>query len=98
LGFPTGCLLRTIKHFLASLLGRKKISTRGVSHAQSFTLLFVLLYFIFTCIILSKTQKISSFIVVTFTCLLFSLVSMSNPKVEVHTFKQQWGECWGYTK
>jgi hypothetical protein len=42
--------------FLASLPGRKKISARGVSHAQSFTLFF-LLYFIFTCIILSKTQK-----------------------------------------
>jgi hypothetical protein len=43
--------------FLAPLPGRKKISARGVSHAQSFTLLFVLLYFIFSCIVLSKIQK-----------------------------------------
>jgi hypothetical protein len=43
--------------FLASLPGKKKISTRGVSHAQSFTLLFVLLYFIFACIFFSKAQK-----------------------------------------
>jgi hypothetical protein len=39
-----------------------------------------------------KYKKISSFIVVIFTCLLFSLARMSNPKVEVRTFKQQGGE------
>jgi hypothetical protein len=55
------------------LPGRKKISARGVSHAQSFTLLFVSLYFIFTCIVLSKIQKLSSFIV-DFTCLLLVLL------------------------
>jgi hypothetical protein len=38
-----------------------------------------------------KIQKNSSFIVATFTCLLFSLARMSNPEVEVHTFKQQGG-------
>jgi hypothetical protein len=43
--------------FLAPLPGRKKTSARGVSHAQSFTLFLVLLYFIFACIFLSKTQK-----------------------------------------
>jgi hypothetical protein len=36
-----------------------------------------------------KYKKISSFIVVIFTCLLFSLARMSNPEVEVRTFKQQ---------
>jgi hypothetical protein len=41
--------------FLAPLLGRKKISARGVPHFQSF---IVLLYFIFACIVLSKIQKI----------------------------------------
>jgi hypothetical protein len=52
--------------FLAPLPGRKKTSARGVSHAQSFTLFIVLLYFIFACIILSKIQKkLVSFIVVT---------------------------------
>jgi hypothetical protein len=43
--------------FLAPLPGRKKTSARGVLHAQSFTLFLVLLYFIFTCILLSKIQK-----------------------------------------
>jgi hypothetical protein len=43
--------------FLAPLPGREKTSARGVSHAQSFTLFIVLLYFIFACIVLSKTQK-----------------------------------------
>jgi hypothetical protein len=43
--------------FLAPLPGRKKTSARGVSHAQSFTLSLVLLYFIFACIVLSKLQK-----------------------------------------
>jgi hypothetical protein len=33
--------------FLAPLPGREKTSARGVSHAQSFTLFLVLLYFIF---------------------------------------------------
>jgi hypothetical protein len=77
------------------LPGRKKISARGVSHAQSFTLLlfcFILFYFdrgnrkgdlhphftcifyfIFACIILSKIQKIASFIV-AFICLLLVLL------------------------
>jgi hypothetical protein len=41
--------------FLAPLPGRKKISARGVSRFQSFTLL--LFCFIFACILLSKIQK-----------------------------------------
>jgi hypothetical protein len=44
--------------FLAPLPGKKKTSARGVSHAQSFTLFLVLLYFIFACIVLSKIQNI----------------------------------------
>jgi hypothetical protein len=43
--------------FLAPSPGRKKTSARGVSHAHSFTLFIVLLYFIFACIFLSKIQK-----------------------------------------
>jgi hypothetical protein len=39
-----------------------------------------------------KFKKISSFIVAIFTCLLFSLARMSNPEVEVRTFKHQGGE------
>ena len=59
--------------FLAPLLGRKKTSARGVSHAQSFTLFLVLLYFLFACIVLSKIQKIASFIVVTLLLLVHML-------------------------
>jgi hypothetical protein len=43
--------------FLASLPGRKNTSARGVSHAQSFTLFLVLLYFIFACIFYQKYKK-----------------------------------------
>jgi uncharacterized membrane protein len=49
---------------LAPLPGKKKISARRVSHAQSFTLFIVLLYFIFACIVLSKPKKLASLVVV----------------------------------
>jgi hypothetical protein len=52
--------------------------------------------FCFTLFLLAsfykKNKKISSFIVVIFACLCFSLARMSNPEVEVRTFKQQGGE------
>jgi hypothetical protein len=62
LGVPNWSVIYIIKtapstSFLAPLPGRKKTSARGVSHAQCFTLFLVLLYFIFACIFLSKTQK-----------------------------------------
>jgi hypothetical protein len=74
------------------LPGRKKISARGVSHFQSFTLLLFFFILFLLASFYQKYKQISSFIVVIFTCLLFSLGRMSNPKVEVHTFKQQGGE------
>jgi hypothetical protein len=74
------------------LPGRKKISARGVSHAQPFTLfLFCFILFLLASFY-KKYKKISSFIVATFTCLLFCLARMSNPEVEVRTFKQQGGK------
>jgi hypothetical protein len=62
LGVPNWSVIYIINtapstNFLAPLPGREKTSTRGVSHAQSFTLFIVLLYF-FSCIVLSKLQKI----------------------------------------
>jgi hypothetical protein len=48
----------TSNHFLAPLLGKKKTSARGVSHAHPllcFSFAFTL--FIFACIVLSKIQK-----------------------------------------
>jgi hypothetical protein len=83
---------KTSSIFLAPLPRRKKISAREVSHAQSFTLLLFCFTLFLLALFYQKYKKISSFIVVTFTCLLFSLARMSNPKVEVHTFKQQEGE------
>jgi hypothetical protein len=77
--------------FLAPLSERKKISARGVSHAQSFTLLLFCFILFLLASFYQKHKKISSFIV-AFTCLLFSLARMSNPEVEVRNFKQQGGE------
>jgi hypothetical protein len=74
------------------LPGRKRISAGGVSHFQSFTLLLFGFILFLLAFFYQKYKKISSFIVVIFTCLLFSLARMSNPKVEVRTFKQQGGE------
>jgi hypothetical protein len=48
--------------FLALLPGRKKTSSRGVSHAQSFILFLVLLYFIFACIFYKKNSISSCFL------------------------------------
>jgi hypothetical protein len=75
--------------FLTPLPGRKKISTREVSHFQSFTLLLFCFILFLLASFYQKYKKICSFIVATFTCLLFSLARMSNPEVEVCTFKQQ---------
>jgi hypothetical protein len=68
--------INTVPHqanFWAPLPGKKKTSARGVfTHILYFVL--VLLYFIFACIVLSKTQKISFLIVIVFTCLLLALL------------------------
>jgi hypothetical protein len=74
--------------FLASLPGRKKISARGVLHAQCFTFLLFCFTLFFLASFYQKHTKISFLIVVIFTCLLFSFAKMSNPEVEVRTFKQ----------
>jgi cellulose synthase/poly-beta-1,6-N-acetylglucosamine synthase-like glycosyltransferase len=78
--------------FLAPLPRRKKISARGVSHVQFFTLLLFCFILFLLASFYKKHKKISSLIVSIFTCLLFILARMSNPEVEVCTFKQQGGE------
>jgi hypothetical protein len=75
--------------FLVPLPRRKKISARGVSHAQPFTLLLFCFILFLLALFYQKYKKNSSFIVVSFTCLLFSLARMSNPEVEIRTLKQQ---------
>jgi hypothetical protein len=76
---------------LAPLSGRKKTSARGVSHAQSFTFFcFALFYFCLHLFI--KNTKKNSFLYSCFYLLAFTFVRMSNPEIEVCTFKQQGGE------
>jgi hypothetical protein len=53
---------------------------------------FILLYFIFTCIVFYQKHTKISFLYSYFYLLAFSLARMSNPEVEVRTFKQQGGE------
>jgi hypothetical protein len=60
--------------FLAPLLGKKKTSARGVSHAHPLLCFKFFLYFIFVCIVLSKTQKISFLIVATLLLLVHYVV------------------------
>jgi hypothetical protein len=90
------CQLRTSEIAIklsSAVTGEKEDFCKGILSRPILYFVIVLLYFNFACIVLSKIQKkISSFIVVIFTCLLFSLARMSNPEVEVRTFKQQGGE------
>jgi hypothetical protein len=52
----------------------KKISARGVSHAQSFTLFLFCFILLLLASFYQKYKKISSLIVVTFICLLLVLL------------------------
>jgi hypothetical protein len=63
--------------FLVPLPRKKRISTKGVSRFQSFTLLlFCLLSLLYFCLhlFIENTKKIISFIVVIFACLLLVLL------------------------
>jgi hypothetical protein len=57
LGFPTGCQHRTIKHFSGAVAGEKEDFCKGSLSRSTIYFVFVLLYFIFACIVLSKIQK-----------------------------------------
>jgi hypothetical protein len=58
LGFPTGWLAPLpIKHFAGALAGRKRISARGVSRFQSFTLLLFCLLSLLYFLLASFYQK-----------------------------------------
>jgi hypothetical protein len=56
-GSQRGVIYTPSSIFLAPLPRRKKISARGVSHFQSFTLLLFCFTLFFACIVLSKIQK-----------------------------------------
>jgi hypothetical protein len=60
--------------FSGAIAGKKEDFCKGSLSLPTFYFVIVLIYFIFACIVLSKIQKISSFIVVTFTCLLLVLL------------------------
>jgi hypothetical protein len=94
LGFPTGWLSACIKQqFSGAVVGEEKEDFCKGSFACTFLLCFKFCFTLFLLAsFLSKTQKNIFLLVVIFTCLLFSLAKMSNPKVEVRTFKQQGGE------
>jgi hypothetical protein len=86
-GYQLGVYYAPLIIFLALLPGRKKISARGVSHAQSFTLLL----FCFTLLLLAsfykKYKKISFYFKLLF---MPSLVAVTmSPKEMIFTFKQK---------
>jgi hypothetical protein len=65
-GFPTSPV-RHQDYFLAPLLGRKRISTRGISRFQSLYFVIVLLsFFVLFASFYQKYKKIVPFIVVIF--------------------------------
>jgi hypothetical protein len=93
LGVPNWAVIYTpLSNFSGAVVGEKEDFCKGSLSLPIFYFVIFLLYFIFACIFLSKIQKISSFIVIIFTCPLFSLARMSNPEVVVRTCKQQGGE------
>jgi hypothetical protein len=57
LGFPTGWLSARIKHFFGAIAGEKKDFCKGSLARTILYFFIVLLYFIFACTFLSKTQK-----------------------------------------
>jgi hypothetical protein len=75
------------------LPGKKKTSARGVSHAHPLLFFKFLLYFILLAsFYIKNTQKISFLLVVILLVCFLVFLKMSNPEVEVWTFKQQGGD------
>jgi hypothetical protein len=67
LGFPTGCLLRTIKHFSGAVAGEKEDFCKGSLSLPIFYFVIVLLtfftLFLFAFFYIKNTKKLISFIV-----------------------------------
>jgi hypothetical protein len=57
LGVPNGLLLHAIKQFSGAIAGEKEDFCKGSLACTIFYFVFVLLYFIFACIVLSKNTK-----------------------------------------
>jgi hypothetical protein len=71
---------------------RRLLRGEFFAHISFTSLLFCFTLFYFTCIIFYQKPKKLESLVVVFYLSAFSFVKMSNPKVEVHSFKQQGGE------
>jgi uncharacterized ion transporter superfamily protein YfcC len=57
MGFPTGCYLQAINEFSGAVAREEEDFCKGSLSRTIFYFVFVLLYFIFACIFLSKIQK-----------------------------------------
>jgi hypothetical protein len=76
LGFPTGSYLHAIKHFFWRHCRGERRFLQGESLTSNLLLCYCFALFYFFCLhrFIKNTKKISSFIVVTFTCLLLVLL------------------------
>jgi hypothetical protein len=75
LGVPNVLLLHAIKQFSGAVAGEEEDFCKGSLSRTILYFVFVLLYFIFACIFLSKIQKkLVSFIVVTLLLLVHYVV------------------------
>jgi hypothetical protein len=79
------------RHFSGAVAGKKKTSARGVLHAHPL-LCFKFCFTLFLLASFYQKHTKNSLLYSYFYLLAFSFVSMSNPEVEVCTFKQQGGE------
>jgi hypothetical protein len=91
-GFQWGVTYTPSSNFSGDVVGKKEYFCKGSFSHTSFTLFLFFFILLLLPSFYQKYKKNSSFIVATFTCLLFSFARMSNPEVEVRTFKQQGGE------
>jgi hypothetical protein len=75
LGVPNELFLQAINEFSGAVAGEKEDFCKGSLARTIFYFVFVLLYFIFACIVLSKIQKkLVSFIVATLLLLVHYVV------------------------
>jgi hypothetical protein len=87
LGVPNGLLLHAIKQFSGTATGEKEDFCKESLACIIFYFIFVLLYFIFACIVLSKIQKISFYFKLLFMSRL--VAATMSPKEMIFTFKQK---------
>jgi hypothetical protein len=78
-GFPTECNLYAIKQFFWHRCRGERRFLQGESLMLNHYFVFVLLYFTFACIVLSKIKKIS-FLYSCFYLLAFSFPRMGTPE------------------